>query len=337
MAPAEEEGSDSADSDSEEDLEDGTLTPEPRPYCQTFAQHAYDISIDKRIIVLKSELQWDRMEPAAQAAARAAAIPAAKKRIRRSLGLSLTASDATVEKAWRKFETGISYRENQDQPIFMFDEGEYGQVDVRGGWFTRRMFLLVDGAQRSDPALSEDESVQEAELLAMAEQDGEAVAARKQAAADAAAAAARADEAAGKRLRDQAAAVADDDDIAEALGTLLVTDDEAGGDLDDAASGADDPATNHLSDSDAGAEPDTPEGSLSSVKVSHGASKGKLTAKEKRRAKKYANRTQKRTEANKEKRKGGFVRRNRRRPREAWLRSRCPMVRRRGSGLGFEV
>ena len=30
-----------------------------------------------------------------------------------------------------------------------------------------RMLLLVDGAQRSDPALSKDESVQEAALLAM--------------------------------------------------------------------------------------------------------------------------------------------------------------------------
>ena len=53
-------------------------------------------------------------------------------------------------------------------------------------------------------------------------------------------------------------------------------------------------------------EPETTNGGLASVGYA-GASKGKLTAKEKR-AMKNANRKQKRTEANKEKRKGGFVR-----------------------------
>jgi len=48
------------------------------------------------------------MEPAARAAARAAAIPAAKKRIRLALGLSLNASGAAVEKTWREFEMAIS-------------------------------------------------------------------------------------------------------------------------------------------------------------------------------------------------------------------------------------
>ena len=136
---------------------------------------------------------------------------------------------------------------------------------------------------------------------------------RKQAAEDAAAAAAaaRAAEAAGKRPLEQAAAAAaaasaatttpdidamhgaeDEEllDIGMAFDSFRVTDDGFDADCD----------------FDADAEPETTNGGLASVGCA-GVSKGKLTAKEKR-AMKDANRKQKRTEANKEKRKGGFVR-----------------------------
>ena len=210
---------DDSDEDSEEDTEDSDpeedVEPEPNrlPRCKTRDQHDHDTSIDERINRLKSECQWGLMDPAARAAARAAAVTSAKKRIRRSLGLPLTASDATVGKAWRKVSMGLSWRQiikNRDYPTSIRGYGH-----SKGFWLTQRMFLLESGVRRSDPTLSVREGIYEATLFGIMEQDGEA-----------------------RQLRDQAAVFADDIDkavggslVAEAIGGFLAMDGEAGGGL----------------------------------------------------------------------------------------------------------
>ena len=212
---------DDSDEDSEEDTEDDERDSDPEEdvespevsYCKTRDQHDHDTSIDERINRLKSECQWGLLDPAARAAARAAAVTSAKKRIRRSLGLPLTASDATVGKAWRKVSMGLGWRQiikNRDYPTSITGYGH-----SKGFWLTQRMFLLESGVRRSDPALSVREGIYEAALFGIMEQDGEA-----------------------RQLRDQAAVFADDIDkavggslVAEAIGGFLAMDGEAGGGL----------------------------------------------------------------------------------------------------------